>query len=124
MPALLAQEIRELRGGRRLSRPLEACEHDDRRRPVGARERRRGAAEHFHDRVVDDLHDLLRSGDRLEDTLAERALAHGRDELAHDLQVHVGLEEGDPHVAERRVEIGLGDTRAAAKPLEGGGEAI
>ena len=73
---------------------------------------------------MDDLHDLLRSGDRLEDALAERALAHGRDELAHDLQVHVGLEEGDPHVAERRVEIGLGDTRAAAKPLEGGGEAI
>src|SRR5437588_267370 len=105
MPTLFAQQVRQLRGGRGLSRSLKPCEDDDRRWPVRARERCRGAPEHLHDGVVDDLHDLLRAGYRFEDALAGRALAHGRDELSHDLEVHVGLEEGDTHVAQRLIQI-------------------
>ena len=71
-----------------------------------------------------DLHDLLRSGDRLEDALADRALANGRDELAHDLQVHVGLEERDANIAEGLVKIRLADARTAAEPLERVGQTV
>ena len=67
---------------------------------------------------MDDLHDLLRAGDRLDDLLADRALAHRRDELPHDLQVHIGLEQRDAHVAERFLEVGLGDARPPAQALE------
>ena len=99
MPALLPQEVGELGGGRGLPRSLEPGEDDDGRGALRARERCGRAAEHLDDRVVDDLDDLLRAGDRLEDALADRALANGGDELAHDPQVHVGFEERDANVA-------------------------
>lgn len=67
---------------------------------------------------MDDLHDLLRAGDRLKHAFADRALANCGDELAHDLQVHVGFEKSDANVAQRLVEIRLADARTAAKPLE------
>ena len=124
MPTLFAQQVRQLRGGRGLSRSLKPCEDDDRRWPVRARERCRGAPEHLHDGVVDDLHDLLRAGYRFEDALAGRALAHGRDELSHDLEVHVGLEEGDTHVAQRLIQIDLGDARTPPQSFERVGQAV
>ena len=71
-----------------------------------------------------DLHDLLRTGDRFEDTFAHRALANGRDELAHDPEIHIGFEESDTNVTERLVEIGLGHTRTASKALEGVGQPV
>ena len=73
---------------------------------------------------MDDLHDLLRAGDRLEHALADGALANRGDELANDLQVHVGFEERDANVAQRLVEIRLADARTATKPLERIGQTV
>ena len=73
---------------------------------------------------MDDLHDLLRSGDRLEDLLADRALAHGRDELTDDFEIHVRFEERDAHVAQGLLEVGLGHARPTAQALEGDGQLV
>jgi len=122
--SLLAQEVRELCRGRRLPGPLQAREHDDRGRSLGAHERRGLAAEHLDERVVDDLHDLLRAGDRLEHLRAERALPDRRDELTDDLEVHVRFEQRDADVAERLLEIRLRDARAPAEALERDGQLV
>ena len=49
--------------------------------------------------VVDDLHDLLAGRHALADVLPERALAHVRDERLDDIEVDVGLEQREPHLA-------------------------
>ena len=116
--ALLAEDVRELRGGRRFARALEADEEQHRWGALRPDERHGLAAEHLDQRVVHDLHDLLRPGDRLDDFLAERALAHGRHELADDLEVHVRLKKGDAHVAQRLLEIGFAHACATAEALE------
>jgi hypothetical protein len=107
-----------------LARTLKARENDHRRWAVRPRKRRSGAAEHLDDRVMHDLHDLLRAGDRFEDALADRTLANGGDELADDLQVHVGFQEGDANVTEGFVQIRLAHARAATKTLERVGQAV
>ena len=116
---LLSEDIRELRGGRRLSRALKADEQQHGRRALRPRERHGLAAEHLDQSVVHDLDDLLRAGDRLEDLLAERALAYGRNELADHLEVDVGLEQRDADIAQRLLEVRLAHARAAAQALEG-----
>ena len=117
--ALLAENVRELRGGRRLSRALKADEQQHRRGPLRPREWHGLSAEHVDQSVVHDLDDLLRAGDRLEDLLAERALAHRRNELADDLEVHVGLEQRDADIAQRVLEVRFADARATPEALEG-----
>ena len=73
------------------------------------------AAEHGHELVVDDLDDLLPGVDAGQDVRAERPFAHARDELLDDLEVDVRLEQGEPDLAQRLVEVGLGDARLATK---------
>ena len=118
LPALLAKHVRELRGRRRLARALQAREHHHRRRALRPRKRGRGAAEHLDDRVVHDLHDLLRAGDRLEHALAEGALANGRDKLPDHFEIDVGLEQRDPDVAQSLVKIAFAHARTPAQALE------
>ena len=60
LQALLRQQPRELAGGRRLARALQAAEQDDRRRLGGERRASSPArAEQRRQLLVDDLHDLL-----------------------------------------------------------------
>ncbi len=73
---------------------------------------------------MDDLHDLLRAGDRFEDLLSQSALAHRGDELLRHLEVHVRLEQRDADVAQGLLEVGLGHARAAAELLEGDAELV
>ena len=123
LAALLHDVLRELRGGRRLARALEAHERDDGRaadepeRPV-ARRQERGEL------VVDDLHDLLAGGQALEDLGADRALAHAGDEVLDDLEVDVGLEQREADLAHRGVHVGLGHATTTGQPGEGLAEAI
>ena len=70
--------------------------------------------------LVDDADDLLAGRDRLQHLGPEGALADAGDEVADDLEVDVGLEQGDAHLAQRRVEVVLGDAAAAAEAAEGG----
>ena len=46
-----------------------------------------------------DLHDLLARGQALQDVLAEGLLPHASDEVAHDGEVDVRLEQREPDLA-------------------------
>ncbi len=90
------QAQRDLRGGRGLARALQPDQHDRDRRgrvevePIPAG-RRRAAAEHLDQMIVNDLDDHLAGGDRAQHLLPGRPLAHRGDEVAHHRQGDVGL---------------------------------
>ena len=90
---------RELGGGRRLARALEAGEQDH--RELAEREPGRAGAHQLGQLVVDDLHDLLAGREALQHLLAERPLAHAGDEVADDREVDVGLEQREADLAHR-----------------------
>ena len=50
---------------------------------------------------MDDLHHLLARGQAPEDVRADRALAHPADEVLHDLEVDVGLEQREADLTHR-----------------------
>ena len=64
--------------------------------------------------VVDELHDLVTRPDPVEHGGPDGLLAYVGDER-HDPEVDVSLEQGEPHLAQRRVEIGLGQRPVAAQ---------
>ncbi len=73
---------------------------------------------------MDDLHDLLAGRQALGDVLAERALAHLRDELPDDLEVDVRLEQREAHLAHRARDRLLVEGAAAAEVAEGALELV
>ena len=108
LTALLAQQERELGRGGGLARPLQAREQDHGRRPGREGEARVAGAHQRGELVVDDLHDLLAGRDALQHLLAERLLAHARDEVLDDVEVDVGLQQGQadlPHRARNRLFV-------------------
>ncbi len=115
---LLAQEERELRGGRRLARALEAREQDHRRRTAGERELRVAAPHERGQLLVDDAHDLLPGREALRHVGAERPLAHPRDEVLHDLEVDVGLEQREADLAHGAGDRVLVEPAAAANVVQ------
>src|SRR5581483_7811400 len=117
--SLLAQEERELAGGRRLARALEAREQDHRRRPAGKRELRVAAPHRRGQLLVDDLHDLLAGREALQHVLPERAFAHARDEVLDDREVDVRLEERETDLAHRLRDRLLVEPAALAEVAEG-----
>jgi hypothetical protein len=110
--------LRELRRGRRLARALEADESDhggvalEVERPVAAAQQR-------DELVVDDLHDLLAGVQALEHLRPDRLLADVGDEVLDHLEVDVGLEQAQPNLAHRGVDVRLADTAAAGQVGEG-----
>ena len=96
--ALLAQVQRELAGGGRLARALQAGEQDDRELPE--REAGLALAHQLRQLVVDDLHDLLAGGQALEGT-RQPPLTDGGDEVAHHREVDIRLEQRQPDLAHR-----------------------
>src|SRR5690606_2724706 len=116
LAAVLAQAKGELRRGRRLPGTLEADHHQDRWTGVELQVMPR-AAEHLDELVVDDLDDLLAGIQAGEQVGADRALAHAGDEVLDDLEVDVGLEQGEADLTQRDVEVGLGDPGLAAQAL-------
>ena len=99
LPALAAQVQRELGGGRRLARALQAGEQDD--RELAEREARLALTHQLRQLVVDDLHDLLAGSQALQHRLAERLLADAGDEVTDDGEVDVGFEQREPDLAHR-----------------------
>ena len=95
---VLAKPERELGRRGRLSRALEPAEDDHRRRSTEDELRVRRAHQ-LRQLLVDDLHHLLAGLEPLEDVLAEGPLADGGDELLHDLEVDVGLEQCEADLA-------------------------
>ena len=60
------------------------------------------------------------SGVRLREHLgAERLLADALGEVADDVELDVGLEQRQAHVADRVLDVALGDLAVTAKTLDG-----
>ena len=76
------------------------------------------AAEQLHQLAVHHLHDLLRGRDRREDVLADGLLPDAVDEGADHLEVDVRLQERDAHLAERLLDVLLGQAAAPAELVE------
>ena len=58
------------------------------------------------------------------DLRAERALLHALEEIAHDRQIDVGLEQRHAHVAQRFADVVLGELAHARKTLARSGESL
>src|SRR5205823_3188607 len=71
--------------------------------------------DHF---VVDDFDDLLPGLDALNDLLAEGLFLDALDEVAGDLEIHVGVQQGHSHLAQRVGDVGIRDFSQAAQVSE------
>src|SRR5438270_865646 len=78
----------------------------------------RTAAEHLDEVVVHDLDDHLPRGNRAQHLLSERPLAHRVDEIAHDRERDIGLQQRDADFAQGRRDIVLAQRAAAAQAVE------
>ena len=74
--------------------------------------------------LVDDLHDLLPGREALRHVRAERPLAHARDELLHDLEVDVRLEQGQTDLAHGAGDRVLVEPAPAADVVQRSLEAV
>ena len=75
-------------------------------------------AERLDQLVVHDLDDHLARRDRLDHRDADRVLPHLLDEGAHDVERDVGFEQRAAHLAQRRVDVGLGQRAAPRQAIE------
>ena len=114
---LLDDMARQLgrRGG--LARALQADHRHDSRIAAQVEDPIAGAQQ-VDELVVDDLHHGLTGGEALQDVLADRLLTDARDEVLDDLEVDVGLEQREAHLAHRGIDVGLADPAAAGQAAE------
>ena len=82
------------------------------------------AAEDVDELVVDDLDDLLGGAEGGGDLLAEGADADVLDEVGDDVEVDVGLEQGEADLAEGFGDVLVGEGALAAEGFEGALEFI
>ena len=75
-------------------------------------------AEHLDQLIMDDLDDHLPRRDAFDDLLTHGAFLHRVDEVAHDRQRHIGLEQCDTHLAHRGRDIFLRQRPAALQAIE------
>ena len=73
---------------------------------------------------MDDFDHLLARGQALHDVGPERPLLHRRDELADHAEVDVGLEQREPDLAHRLLDVLLAQAALAAEAVEGGAETV
>ena len=109
LAALCAEPARELRGGRRLAGAVQADEHQHDGRGPAEVERDALLAEQPDQLAMDELDEVLLGREAPQHLFAEGVLLDGLDELLDDADVDVGLEERQPHVAERLLDVALGD---------------
>ena len=63
--------------------------------------------------AMDDLDEVLLGREAAQHLLTERVLLDRLDEVAHDRDVDVGFEERQAHVAQRFLDVPLGDSSLA-----------
>ena len=117
--ALGLEPLGQLAGQRGLTRALEAGEHDDGGAGLGQPDPAGFAAEDLDEFLVDDLDDLLARVQRAGDLGAERPLAHAGGELPDHRHGDVGVQQGTPDLADRGVNVRLGEAALATEVLEG-----
>src|SRR6202035_1334801 len=74
--------------------------------------------------LVDDLHDLLAGGQRLEHVAADRAFANPVDERSSNAEVDVGFEQRDADLAQPDLDVLLGQAATTGEPAQCRGETI
>jgi hypothetical protein len=122
-PALFLEHLGELPGSGGLSRPLQA-DHEDHKGWGCLGETYCLRPERGHQFLMDDLDDLLARCDRLGDILAHGPLFDaGEERLDHD-HVDIGLEQGESHLAQRGVDVLLGQLALAPQCREDGLEPL
>ncbi len=78
-----------------------------------------GRAEQVHEFVMDDFDDLLAGLDALDDFRAEGLGFDALDEIARDLEIHVGLQQCHADFAQRLGDVGLGNFSEPAQVAKG-----
>ena len=111
---LTPQPIGQFAGQRGLARALQTGQHDHRRRSLGECQPTGFPAEDPDQFLVDDLDDLLGRVQGTRNFSAAGALLDPADELAHHRQRYVGLQQSQPDLPGRRVDIGVSQTAFAA----------
>ena len=122
--AVATREQRELDGRGRLARTLEAGEHDHRRGPGRITKAFGIAAQELDQLVVHRLDHRLRGGEPGRDLDAGETRPHPLSELLDDFEVDVGLEQGNPDLAQTCVDVLRAEHTAAGDLLQGGGEPL
>ena len=120
LQAVLLEVQREPGGERGLARALHAADQDPGRPALCAQQRLVAASEDLDQLVVDGADYLLAGRDRLQQLGAGGAFTDARDEVAHDAKVDVRLEQRDAHLAQRRIEVVLGNPPAATEAAKRG----
>ena len=115
---------RQLGGGGRLPRALEAHHQDHQRRGGGPDEAGFLLTKRHDELFVHDLDDLLAGGEALGHFRADGPLLDPGEEGFHDDQVHIGLEKGQADLAQRFIDVALGQAALAAQTVEGAGEPL
>src|SRR5690606_16350085 len=100
LTTLALQPLRQLRGSRRLTRPLQTRQQNHRRPDRRDANALGPLAQQRDQLVVDDLDDLLPRLHRFEHLLAERALLDLREEVLRKLEIDVRLEQHAPNLAQ------------------------
>ncbi len=114
--ASLAEPNGQLRGRGRLPGTLQADHHHDGWAGVEP-QLVPLPAQHRDQLVVDDLHDLLPGVQAAQQVGADGAFADVRHEVLDHAEVDIRLEQRKADLPEGDVEVGLGDSRLAAKTL-------
>jgi hypothetical protein len=119
---LRLEPLGELARGGRLARSLQPYQQHHRRRHGGVGDRGLLFTQQGHQLVIDDLDQLLARPDRLERHDSDRLLLHPLEELAGQLEAHVGLEQDAPDLPEPLADGVLGEDPALGQLLERSGE--
>ncbi len=99
----------------RLARALQPGHQDHRRRLRRKLEARRVLAQQLDQLIAHDLDDLLGGRERGQHFGADGLGADVLDQLAHDVQVDVGLEQRHANLAQRLGDVFFGERALAAQ---------
>ena len=120
----LLQALAELGGRGGLAGALQADQHHRHGRRGGEVDALRIRPEHPHQLVIDDLDDHLAGRDRAHHLLADRLRLHAVDEVAHDIERDIGLEQRAAHLAHGLGDVGLAQRALAGELVEDGVEPV
>ena len=107
---LVDQALGEFGSRRRLARTLEARQQNDDWRLRLEIQRRIFAAQQRDQLAVNDLDERLAGSQALCNLLADRPLANAIDKRLDDGQRYVRFQQGESHLPQRILDIGIGET--------------
>ena len=122
--ALLLEPAGKLGGVGRLAGALQAGQQDDRGRPRGVRDPQRLAPERPDHFGVHCLHDLLARREAARELRPHQRRPQAADDVPHDQQVDVSLEEREADLPQRLVDVLLAEATPPTEAAEDGLEPV